>query len=73
MVSLTISTLLFCSERSFVSSNDCVGDNAEVFGISLAADDVLHLSSLAMAGNDVLSLMLFMVAATLGIALQKYK
>jgi len=56
-----------------VSSNDCVGDNAEVFGISLAADDVLHLSSLAMAGNDVLSLMLFMVAATLGIALQKYK
>ena len=49
-----------------MSSNDCDGDSTDFF---LGVDAALLLSSLGMDGNDLLSLMLFMVAATLGIAL----
>ena len=48
-----------------MSSNDCDDDKA---GFFLGAAESVLLSSLPM-DNDRLSLMLFMVAATLGIAL----
>ena len=47
-----------------MSSNDCDGDNNFFLAVG-----VVLLSSLTKDGNDLLSLMLFMVAATLGIAL----
>lgn len=67
IVSLTISTLLCCSDLSLVSSKDCEG---EMGRLSLLDDVVTLLSSLGIDGNKLLSLMLFMVAATLGIALR---
>ena len=71
MVSLTISTLPCCSDRSFVSSKDCDGDNTRlsVGLIAVAAGS----SSLTKEGMDRLSLMLFIVAATLGIALKYFQ
>ena len=71
MVSLTISTLPCCSDRSFVSSKDCDGDNTLLsFGLMTVA---AGSSSLTKEGKDLLSLMLFIVAATLGIALKYFQ
>ena len=69
MVSLTISTLLCCKDRSFVSSNECDGDNT-FLSVFLFGAAVVP-SSLAKDGKELLSLMLFIVAATLGIALKQ--
>lgn len=71
MVSLTISTLLCCRDRSFVSSKECDGDKT-LLSVALTGVAVVP-SSLAKDGNDLLSLMLFIVAATLGIALKQGK
>ena len=70
IVSLTISTLLCCSDLSLVSSKDCERERGR---LSLLDDVVTLLSSLGIDGNKLLSLMLFMVAATLGIALRATK
>jgi len=71
MVSLTISTLPCCSDRSFVSSKDCDGDNTllSVGLIAVAAGS----SSQTKDGKERLSLMLFIVAATLGMALKYFQ
>lgn len=69
MVSLTISTLLCCRDRSFVSSKECDEDNT-LLSVALICVAVVS-SSLAKDGRDVLALMLFIVAATLGIALKQ--